>query len=140
MLLGPGSLSFADTNPKDIRAQYPWLEHETYLNSAGMMPLSIAAKAALQKYINIQHLGYHRPEEAFRREVNRNTGKLFANMIGAAPNEVTEITCTNPTKIDLRGRLKKAGIRANVGQNRMRISPAQFNNQSDMDKLLNALA
>jgi len=86
--------TIANINSKGIRAQYPWLEHETYLNGAGMMPLSIVATEALQKYINVQHLGYHGPDEEFRQEVYKNAGKMFAKLINAKPTEITEISCT----------------------------------------------
>ncbi|MCH7676822.1 hypothetical protein IH879_18025, partial [candidate division KSB1 bacterium] len=57
LALANGKALASASKGKDIRAAFPRLEEETYLNAAAMMPLSTFSEEGLRRYIEFQRLG-----------------------------------------------------------------------------------
>ena len=79
------------TNP--FRSVFPRSEKETYLNNAGTMPLSSFSEQAIQRYSEFQRLGFDFQGEYVLKALGE-APKLFAQLIGAKPNEIGHVHCT----------------------------------------------
>lgn len=78
----------------EIRAAFPRLKHQTYLNAAGMMPLSTFSQEGLHRYLAFQQLGPENGREAYIQEMLSQIRGLFADLIGAQEAEVGLVHCT----------------------------------------------
>lgn len=77
-----------------IRDQFSELGRQTYLNAAGMMPLSQAAQQGIGTYLRFQQA--HRPsaDVEYVNRMWREIRGLFAVLIGADEREVGLVHCT----------------------------------------------
>ena len=78
----------------EIRAAFPRLTQETYLNAAGMMPLGSFSKVGLERYIEYQELGSEGERGAYAQEVFSQSRAMFAGLIGAREEEIGLVHCT----------------------------------------------
>ena len=84
----------ATAKDDEIRAAFPRLKEETYLNAAGMMPLSTFCQEGLQRYMAFQQLGPAEERGAYVRAMQSQIRSLFATLIGAEEAEVGLVHCT----------------------------------------------
>ncbi len=78
----------------DIRALFPRLEREVFLNAAGGTPLGRFADAGLRRYMDFQRLGPGEGRSEYVGRVSREIRGLFGNLIGADASEVALVHCT----------------------------------------------
>ncbi len=78
----------------DIRAAFPRLEKEIYLNAAGMMPLSSFGQEGLQRYMAFQRDGGAGGMDDYVKRMWSQIRNLFAQLIGAKQREVGLVHCT----------------------------------------------
>ena len=88
------SMIVDNTFVDEIRAAFPRLTQETYLNAAGMMPLGAFSKAGLERYIAYQELGSEGERGAYAQEVFLQSRAMFASLIGAREEEIGLVHCT----------------------------------------------
>ena len=84
----------ADPTPQDIRAQFPRLESEVFLNGAGGTPLSAFSEAAIDRYLEVARYGTAGERGAWWGEVWGGMRGRFAELIGAEADEVAPVECT----------------------------------------------
>ncbi len=77
-----------------IRSLFPRLKEETYLNSAGMMPLGDFSREGLDRYLDWQARGGGDGREEYRQETLADVRSLFARLIGAKTREIGLVHCT----------------------------------------------
>lgn len=82
---GPGS---------GLRALFPRLQEETYLNAAGLMPLGEFARAGLERYLEWQTRGGRDGRDEYRREAIGGVRSRFARLVGAKTSEIGLVHCT----------------------------------------------
>ncbi len=94
LALAKGKALASSLKDGEIRAAFPRLEEETYLNAAAMMPLSTFSEDGLQRYIEFQRLGNKNGRLEYVREVQAQIRSLFADLIGAETSEIGLVHCT----------------------------------------------
>ena len=94
IMLGKGKVLAFTSKDEEIRAAFPRLQQETYLNAAGMMPLSTFSEAGLRRYIEFQRLGNKNGRLEYVREMQAQIRSLFADLIGAETSEIGLVHCT----------------------------------------------
>ena len=81
-------------NQEDIRAQFPRLANETFVNAAAGMPLGTFAEAGLQRYLDFQRLGPGGGRGDYVSEMWTSIGSMFGELIGANASEIALVHCT----------------------------------------------
>ena len=81
-------------SPDDVRAAFPRMKVQTYLNAAGMMPLSTFSQEGMARYLAFQQLGPDDGRGAYVRAMQAEIRGLFAGLIGADETEVGFVQCT----------------------------------------------
>ena len=56
-LAGAGAAAAAGADETDHREQFLWPRNQTYLNSAGLHPISRATRSAIDRYLDYQYEG-----------------------------------------------------------------------------------
>ncbi len=92
--MGRGNAVAYASKDEEIRAAFPRLEEQIYLNAAGMMPLSTFSEDGLRRYTEFQRLGSHNVRGEYVQEVQAEIRGLFANLVGAEPSEIGLVHCT----------------------------------------------
>ena len=77
IMLGKGKVLAFTSKDEKIRAAFPRLEEQTYLNAAGMMPLSTFSEDGLRRYIEFQRLGGKNGRLEYVREMQAQIRSLF---------------------------------------------------------------
>jgi selenocysteine lyase/cysteine desulfurase len=99
-LTGAAALS-ADVKPsrgrvadfQAIRADFPWVDQQTFLNSAGSHPISVQSGRAMEKYIAAKVRGPSSGAE-FAGPRLEDVKALFARLINAKPSEIAFVQST----------------------------------------------
>jgi selenocysteine lyase/cysteine desulfurase len=86
-----GVYSFPDD---DIRAAFPRMRQETYLNAAGLMPLGTFSEEGLQRFQDFQRLGAAEERGAHAGRMQSEIRGLFASLVGAEETEIGFVHCT----------------------------------------------
>jgi len=94
IILAKGKALASTSKDDKIRAAFPRLEEETYLNAAAMMPLSTFSEEGLRRYIEFQRLGGKNGRLEYVREMQAQIRSLFADLIGAETSEIGLVHCT----------------------------------------------
>ena len=77
-----------------VRASFPRLARERFVNAAGGIPLGTFAEEGLQRYMAFQRLGPGEGRGDYVGEMRANVGRLFGELIGARPSEIALVHCT----------------------------------------------
>jgi len=94
---GAGALAGATRQPGDfssLRQDFPWALNQTYLNSAGVHPLSRASAAAMQRYLAFRQQGPGEGRSEFGEAQLDELRALFARLINARPSEIAFVQST----------------------------------------------
>ncbi|MCH7681029.1 hypothetical protein IID10_16965, partial [candidate division KSB1 bacterium] len=94
IMLGKGKVLALTAKDEEIRAAFPRVEEQTYLNAAAMMPLSTFSEQGLRRYIEFQRLGDKNGRLEYVRQVQAQIRTLFADLIGAETSEIGLVHCT----------------------------------------------
>ena len=81
-------------NQDHVRASFPKLARETFINAAAGTPLGTFAERGLQRYIEFQRLGGADGRGEYVGEMRSNIRTLFAQLIGARESEIALVHCT----------------------------------------------
>ncbi|MBI1357845.1 MAG: aminotransferase class V-fold PLP-dependent enzyme [Acidobacteria bacterium] len=134
----------------------PWVSHAS---SGGDMPYEAPDDGRRYEPGNVNWAGYAGQYEALKRMLDWGVDKMYASVKPLADKLKKELPSMGYTMLtppdaesllvvvqvkDLEktlGVLRKANIQVtSAGENRLRFSPAIYNNMSDVDRLLDALA
>lgn len=74
--------------PQEVRAHFPRLESEVFLNGAGGTPLSTFTEEAIDRYLDVIRYGNSGERAEWWGGVYGSVRSRFAELIGARPNEV----------------------------------------------------
>lgn len=85
---------WANPGAQDIRAQFPRLEREVFLNGGGGTPLSAFSEAAIERYLDVARYGTAGERGEWWFGVWDGVRGRFASLVGAQPNEVGLVECT----------------------------------------------
>lgn len=77
-----------------VRAMFPRVERETFLNGAGGTPLGAFAEEGIRRYLDFIRLGPDEGRGAYREEVWNGVRQRFARLIGAKDTEIGLVECT----------------------------------------------
>ncbi len=78
----------------DVRAMFPRLERERFLNAAGGTPLSKFVEAGAKRFEEFWRLGPRESGNEYFKAMLSETRRLFANLIGAETSEIALVHCT----------------------------------------------
>ncbi len=97
--IGAGSIDRRElrrrlTPQDDLRALFPRVEREVFLNAAGGTPLGSFAQAGLERYMAFQRLGPGDGRGAYVGEMRSEIRGLFGQLIGARASEISLVHCT----------------------------------------------
>ncbi|MDJ0840659.1 MAG: aminotransferase class V-fold PLP-dependent enzyme [Acidobacteriota bacterium] len=121
------ALAGAPIADMDIRAAFPRMEQEIYLNAAGLMPLATFGQEALQKYMTYQQMGPKAGTSDYVFDMWDDIRGLFAKMVGAEESEIGLVHCTKAGEqiaIDAVDHIKKGG---NIVTNDLHFSGSLHN-------------
>jgi len=91
---GAGAVARSPQSTADIRALFPRLEHETFINAAGGTPLSARSREGLDKYEDYWRLGPADGRGAYVGEMLSGVRERIARLIGAEIAEIALVHCT----------------------------------------------
>ena len=74
--------------------QFLWPRNETYLNSAGLHPISVATRGAIDRYLDFQLLGPGPDRQPVDDDARDQVKALYARLMGAKPHEIAFIQST----------------------------------------------
>jgi selenocysteine lyase/cysteine desulfurase len=96
--LAPGLLGaeedHVEMDSSNLRKAFPRTREEVFLNAAGGTPLGTFVEAGLQRYLEFQRLGPGSGRGEAIEEMLGNVPLLFAELIGARPEEIGLVHCT----------------------------------------------
>jgi selenocysteine lyase/cysteine desulfurase len=78
-----------------VRADFPWVTAETYLNSAAIHPLSAPAARAMERYLAYRLRGPGEGREDFDAEKQKELKQRYARLIGAKASEIAFVQSTS---------------------------------------------
>ena len=81
--------------PASVRADFPSVARETYLNSAALHPVGTFAANAMKSVIDYRLLGPGDGRSDFNAKMQEDLKRKFGAMIGAAPTEIAYIANTS---------------------------------------------
>src|SRR5260370_27822091 len=77
-----------------LRADFPWIEHETFLNNAGWHPMPRQSIRAMHEYLDYKVNGPGEGRET-RQDGNQHLAReQFAKLINAQPSEIAFVQST----------------------------------------------
>jgi selenocysteine lyase/cysteine desulfurase len=95
----PGSRSPATADgsifPPSVRADFPIASMQTYLNSAAIHPMSVAASRALDEHVQFRLKGGGEGRADFGEEQQKDLKRRFAALINAKPDEIAFVQNTS---------------------------------------------
>jgi selenocysteine lyase/cysteine desulfurase len=80
--------------PQEIRALFPRLARETFVNAAGGTPLAEFTEQAIERYMDVMRYGASGERAEWWGGVWDGVRGRFASLIGAQPDEVGLVECT----------------------------------------------
>ena len=87
--------SRAGVFPASVRADFPSVARETYLNSAALHPVGTFAASAMKSVIDYRLLGPGEGRTDFNARLQEELKRKFGAMIGAKPTEIAYIANTS---------------------------------------------
>lgn len=81
--------------PPSVRADFPMVSSQTYLNSAAIHPLSVPASRALDQYFAFRLKGPGGGRADFGADDQADLKRRFAEFIGARPHEIAFVQNTS---------------------------------------------
>lgn len=88
------SLSAAVADFSRLRADFPWIEHETFLNNAGWHPMPRQSVRAMQEYLDYKLNGPGEGRESLQDGNQQIARERFAKLINAQPTEIAFVQST----------------------------------------------
>jgi selenocysteine lyase/cysteine desulfurase len=77
-----------------VRARFPRLRAETFVNAAAGTPLGVFAESGIQRYAAYQRLGPGDGRADYINQVMSDVRASFGNLIGARTSEIALVHCT----------------------------------------------
>jgi len=74
--------------------QFLWPSNQTYLNSAGLHPISVATRKAIDRYLDFQLRGPGSGRQPVAEDARNQVKALYAKLINAKPHEIAFIQST----------------------------------------------
>lgn len=93
-VLGMSAAATAAAASQDPRDLFEWPRHQTYLNSAGMHPLPAFSRKAVDSTLDYLTLGPGEGRGPVTEDDAAEVKRLYAQLIGAKPNEIAFIQST----------------------------------------------
>jgi selenocysteine lyase/cysteine desulfurase len=115
------------TRQDSLRAAFPRLESDVFLNAAGGTPLGTFAEEGLRRYVAFQQLGPGAGRGDYVAEMQANVGGLFGELIGARASEIALVHCTKAGEQIVLDGLDPLGRGRNVVTNDMHFSGSLHN-------------
>ncbi|MEJ2206995.1 MAG: aminotransferase class V-fold PLP-dependent enzyme [Gemmatimonadota bacterium] len=84
----------AQVQVSGVRALFPRLTEETFLNAAGGTPLGSFAEEGIRRYLDYIRMGPAEGRSEYVGQMRAEVRDLFARLIGAKPAEVGLVHCT----------------------------------------------
>jgi selenocysteine lyase/cysteine desulfurase len=81
--------------PGSVRADFPSVERETYLNAASIHPMSAPAARRLQRYIDVRLSGVRPDPREADAAMQEDLKRRFATLINAKPGEIAFVQNTS---------------------------------------------
>ncbi len=130
--LGAGAAPREAPRPKvpaqdQIRASFPRLARETFVNAAAGTPIGTFAEAGLRRYSEFQRLGPAEGRGDYVAEMLSSIRGLFGGLIGARPAEVALVHCTKAGEQIVLDGLDPMRHRRNVVTNDMHFTGSLHN-------------
>ncbi len=88
------STELANTDPASIRAHFPRLANEVFLNAAGGTPLGKFAEGGMEKYLTLIREGPAGGTRDYFDQVLDELAAKFGGLIGAGAHEIGFVECT----------------------------------------------
>lgn len=127
-LPGPPSRPVTElTRQDDVRASFPRLASEIFINAAAGTPLGSFAEAGLQRYAEFQRLGPGQGRADYVAEMSSSVRGLFGDLIGARPSEIALVHCTKAGEQIVLDGLDPAGHGRNIVTNDMHFTGSLHN-------------
>ena len=121
----------AEFNPQDItsvRAQFPRLETEVFLNAAGGTPLGSFAEKGIDQYLTLIREGPQGGTRPYFNSVLDEVRQKFASLIGAEENEIGFVECTKRgEQLAINGVADKLDAGGNIVSNDLHFSGSLHN-------------
>jgi selenocysteine lyase/cysteine desulfurase len=92
---GAGVVSAGGPLAESIRADFPSVERETYLNAAAIHPMSAPAARRLQRYIDVRLQGVRPEPQEAETPMLEDLKRRFAALINATPREIAFVQNTS---------------------------------------------
>jgi selenocysteine lyase/cysteine desulfurase len=92
---GASGLAAGGPLPESIRADFPSVERETYLNAAAIHPMSAPAAKRLQRYIDVRLQGVRPEPQEAETAMQEDLKRRFAALINASPREIAFVQNTS---------------------------------------------
>lgn len=80
--------------PNQVRAMFPRLARDNFVNAAAGTPLGVFAETGLKRYVDFQRLGPGDGREEYVAEMRSNIRGLLGQLIGARSSEIALVHCT----------------------------------------------
>jgi selenocysteine lyase/cysteine desulfurase len=80
--------------PQEVRALFPRLTRETFVNAAGGTPLAEFTEQAIERYVEVMRYGASGERAEWWGGVWSGVRGRFASLIGAQPDEIGLVECT----------------------------------------------
>jgi selenocysteine lyase/cysteine desulfurase len=90
-----GMVADGSTFPPSVRADFPIASRQTYLNSAAIHPMSVAASRALAEHVQFRLQGGGEGRADFGEEQQQDLKRRFAALINAKPDEIAFVQNTS---------------------------------------------
>lgn len=91
----PGAAATEGPLPASVRADFPSVERETYLNAAAIHPMSAPAARRLQRYVDVRLNGVRPEPTESDAEMQEDVKRRFAALINARPTEIAFVQNTS---------------------------------------------
>jgi hypothetical protein len=115
------------TRQGGLRAAFPRLESDVFLDAAGGTPLGTFAEEGLRRYVAFQQLGPGEGRGDHVAEMQANVRGLFGKLIGARASEIALVHCTKAGEQIVLDGLDPRGRGRNVVTNDMHFSGSLHN-------------
>lgn len=124
---GPAGPAESAGPADSVRARFPRLEDEVYLNAAGATPLGAATEAGLARHLDLLRLGPGAGRRKAHSEMMGSIRGRFARLIGARPSEIALVHCTKAGEQIVLDGLDLLGGGGNVVTNDLHFSGSLHN-------------
>ena len=91
--LGTAATAAGATNT-DSKHEFLWPRNQTYLNSAGRHPISVASRQAIDRYLDFELHGPGEGRQSVGEQDLHEIKRLYGKLINAKPEEIALIQST----------------------------------------------